>query len=1066
MHKYLVILLSLAVLPAFGQDASSLPVSGQDASSFSYLRAHFGDPGRHYGSAPLWVWNTDVTEKEIDSALAGFKKNAFGGVFIHPRPGLITEYLSSEWDSLYAYTVKKGKELGLDVWIYDEDSYPSGFAGGHVPDEMPASYNQGQMLHLKKVTVLPEDAAATYFICLKEENGVCRDITNDLSSEKGKTGNYFLFSKVFYEKSPWYGGFSYVDLMVKGVTEKFIDVTMKGYEKAVGAEFGKTVRGIFSDEPNIEVQGSGNIRWTPDLFSTFRQKWGYDLLLHLPSLFEETGDWKQIRHNYYQTLLDLFVDRWSKPYAAYAAGKNLEWTGHYWEHAWPSPNTGPDNMAMYVWPQRPGIDMLFNNFDEVSPNAQFGNVRSVKELASVADQLGKKRTLSETYGGGGWELTFKDMKRLGDWEFVLGINTLNQHLSHMTINGARKYDYPQSFSYHEPWWPYYGSLNRHFTRLSFVLSQGEERNKILVIEPTTSAWMYFSYDKPDAQFRQIGRRFQAFVTNLSRAQVEYDLGSEYIIKDRGSVRDGKLVIGRRAYSTVVLPPGMENLDRPTYRLLQEYVAQGGKLVGSGELQTLDGAASDSLRSFSERAVSKPWVADPEQDQLAQYFTSPDCRIAAIGQGPIGGDLYHQRREFANGQLLFLANSSMLATTKVRVSMKGRRVWRMDTFTGDIQDYPAATGKDRVRGQVNDPINDQVLFDVSIPPAGSQVFFVTGNDEMGAVNATGTRGGAGDAGGAGGKETPLPAGTTRVQRPAANTLMIDFCDVHIGDTLLKDQHVYYATDTLFKHYGFNQGDPWNTSVQYRRNIVDRDTFSTGTPVSITYHFTIDGGVDFSAFRAVVERAGLWNITINGHPVLPEKNKWWLDTSFAVLEIGRYLQPGENLLQLATGTMHVNDEIEPVYLLGDFNLASASKGWFITAPQPLHIGSWKEQGLPMYGQGVRYVKEFRVKTAGQRVAVRLGKWKGTVAAVTVNGRDAGVIAYDPYELDITNYLRAGNNRVEVTVIGSLKNLLGPHHNAPKPGLVSPWQWRGIRRYPAGTEYDTLDYGLLEDFQLIGL
>ena len=61
------------------------------------------------------------------------------------------------------------------------------------------------------------------------------------------------------------------------------------------------------------------------------------------------------------------------------------------------------------------------------------------------------------------------MKRLGDWEYVLGINVMNQHLSFGTITGARKYDYPQSFSYHEPWWNHYGVLAAYFARLSLAL---------------------------------------------------------------------------------------------------------------------------------------------------------------------------------------------------------------------------------------------------------------------------------------------------------------------------------------------------------------------------------------------------------------------------------------------------------------------------------------------------------------------------------------------------------------------------------------------------------------------
>jgi hypothetical protein len=55
------------------------------------------------------------------------------------------------------------------------------------------------------------------------------------------------------------------------------------------------------------------------------------------------------------------------------------------------------------------------------------------------------------------------------------------------------------------------------------------------------------------------------------------------------------------------------------------------------------------------------------------------------------------------------------------------------------------------------------------------------------------------------------------------------------------------------------------------------------------------------------------------------------------------------------------------------------------------------------------------------------------------------------------------VDVTVIGSNKNLLGPFHNRPAPGLVSPWHFRGVKSYLSGSEYHQLDYGLTDDFWL---
>ena len=190
--------------------------------------------------------------------------------------------------------------------------------------------------------------------------------------------------------------------------------------------------------------------------------------------------------------------------------------------------------------------------------------------------MGYTRTLSETYGGGGWDVTFEDLKRLGDWEYALGVNFMNQHLSHMTIVGARKYDYPPVFTSLSPWWSNYKRLNDYFARLSLLLSQGEQVNSTLILEPTTTLWLYYSYSTGHPKVMEIGSNFQHFITKLEKAQVEYDLGSENIIKDQGSV---KRVIrsGKRAYSQVVIPPMTENLNKETFKLLKAFVEAGGEL---------------------------------------------------------------------------------------------------------------------------------------------------------------------------------------------------------------------------------------------------------------------------------------------------------------------------------------------------------------------------------------------------------------------------------------------------------------------------------------------------------
>ena len=156
-------------------------------SDFATLKSQFNEPPKEYTTAPFFVWNADITGDEIDKDLISFKNAGSSQVFVHPRPGLITEYLSENWFKLYQHAVEKGKELGMNIWIYDENSYPSGFGGGHVPAEMPESYNKGQGLNMSKFEILP-DTCNKYFLCLKEENGVYIDITASLNNEKGKPG--------------------------------------------------------------------------------------------------------------------------------------------------------------------------------------------------------------------------------------------------------------------------------------------------------------------------------------------------------------------------------------------------------------------------------------------------------------------------------------------------------------------------------------------------------------------------------------------------------------------------------------------------------------------------------------------------------------------------------------------------------------------------------------------------------------------------------------------------------------------------------------------------------------
>ena len=1038
----------LLALASLGSAALAQPpkLATPPEDTFSWVRENFAKPPAAYSTMPFLVWNGEVTEQEIDRHLKAFQTQGIHGFFIHPRYGLITEYLSQRWFDLIGYTVKRAREMGMEAWLYDENSFPSGFAGGHVNEQMPESWNQGQGLIPVKQTMLQPDAAKHYAAILRRNGAAWEDITARVANWTGKDGEFTLYEITYYPRTAWHAGWSYVDLIHPGVTQKFLDVTMPGYERAIGYAFGKTVPGIFTDEPNIESPGKNSTRWTPDLFAQFQQRRGYALPPVLPSLWEESGDWKKVRHDYYSLLLELFIERWSKPYFDYTEKHNLKWTGHYWEHSWPDPGNGPDNMAMYAWHQLPAIDLLFNQFAE-GVNAQFGNVRAVRELASVANQMGRRRTLSETYGAAGWELRFEDMKRLGDWEYAQGINFMNQHLSYSTMVGGRKYDFPQSFGEHDSWWGQYHVLANYFTRLSLALSAGETRNDTLILEPTTSTWMYASHPAASPRLMEIGRAFQDFLNVLEARQIEYDLGDEQILREFGKNEGAKLVVKHRAYSRVVLSVGTESLDKSTVALLEKFLAAGGTVLSFVEPPRLmDGAASDAVVALAKKYAARWKQLSAPEELLAAGVASLRLEKRA------GGKLFHLRRHLDGGEVVFLVNSSLEENARGTFSAPGRHVQKMDAFSGEFTSYPWEIAK----GQIAKSALPAARISFDLPPAGSLLLYVSLKGVGGAppVSAQPRA------------EAPVATADPLVVRALSpNLLKIDYLDLKLAGKEDKGIYFFNAQEQIFKHFGF-EGNPWLSTVQFKTAILDRDHFPEDSGFEAAFHFNIAPGTSLKGMQAVVERPWLWKVLVNGVEVNSPEGAVWIDPDFGLYPIDSAAHAGKNVLTLIAQPFTVHHELEPVYILGDFGVKAEKAGWSIVPAVSLTTGEWKAQGLPFFSDKVSYSRHYTLK-AGQSSIVRLGKWWGTTAEVRVNGKSAGVMVSRPWEIDITSLVEPGENEIEVVVYGSLKNVFGPHFGKINHGLVTPWSHRyppTPLAQPGGASYDLDGYGLMEEFSVV--
>ncbi|MFW6371427.1 MAG: glycosyl hydrolase, partial [Bacteroidota bacterium] len=1018
---------------------------GTQINDFKSLKQQFFDPPADFRPVVDWGWNCEITEEKIDYQLEQFHNQRFGGVFIHPHPGMITEYLSEEYFNRIAYAIKKAEELGMTAWISDDYYSQSGHAGGLVQTAMPESYNQGKGLKLiRKEYIDPTDKSWIY-IALEKKGNSFIDITGSLPDNFNREGDYYLFEKTYDKANNGYGGYPYPDLLVPGVTEKFISLTMEGYESEIGNQFGKTMRGVFADEPHIAGQkGSNDIRWTPTLFRDFQKKWDYDLRLHLPALFEKTENYREVRHNYHQLLMELFAERWAKPWLQYTEKKGLKSVGHYYEHEWPDPRkTGGDNMYLHVWNQLPGIDYLGD---------QYNNVLLGRQLESIANQFNKSRAVCQSYPASGWDIDFEEIKRLGDYEYGLGANFMNQFSAFMTLQGARKREWPVSFSWHNPWWRYYHKVIDYFGRLSLALSSGKQVNKILILEPTSSVWMHFSPLMKNnnsgtfAEPEQIENNFKQFIHDLEVRQVEYDLGSELVLRDFGGVEGGRLKMGLRTYDLVILGPGMENVNKPTADHLEKYLQNGGRVISFELPQYSSGKPTDRFDKLFSK-YKNYWKGFDDWKNQDFYNLVADNSLDVTSENPLPENLYHHRRIMKDGQVIFWQNFNVDKEVNLKFRMKGKSVSLLNLEDGTIYNYPA----NNEGGYMN--------IELELLPGQSKLFYIHQNIEKS------------------GKPYPdektfrqLVTGKVKeIKRERPNVLVLDYCDLKLKDEVYESIYYIDAADLIFKKHGFEKSridhNPWNFVIQYKTEILDKADFPEGSGFEAEFSFRTKANFKPDRLQLAIELGSLYKVAVNGQDVKPVENEWWLDRSLNVYDISEVVKPGRNTILLKLHPMHIHAELERIFVMGDFGLIPSDNGFVMDETRELTLGSWREQAMPFYFSEVSYVKEFHLEQKGTSYKLQLDQWNGTVAAVAVNGKEAGIIGWKPCELDITEHLKPGSNKVEVRICGSLKNLLGPHYFTENQVMVTPWSFNAApENQPSGEKYDLLDYGLFNDFQIM--
>lgn len=926
-------------------------------------------PPNKYRPAPFWSWNEKLDTDETVRQVREMEEVGIGGYFMHARGGLQTEYLSKEWFDNVKAAIQEGKQLGMESWGYDENGWPSGFGSGAV-NGLGIKYQQ------------------KYLRCEETEAAVNSDTTIINISFKGKNLHFY------YTVNPFY-----VDTLDGEVISEFIRTTHVAYKEALGGEF-SDMAGFFTDEPQVSRNG---YPWSFILEKEYMKAYGEALAPQLAGLFYDTENCTEVKYKYWKLVTDLFSENFMNNIYKWCNENGSALTGHLVleEGLWSHVLANGTCMPHYEYMTIPGMDHLGRSLNSIQCEMQ---------LSSVANQLGKKQILSETFALCGWNVSFEELRWIYEHQMVHGINSLCQHLEGYTLRGIRKRDYPATLFKQQPWWGDYRVFNDMVSRIGMLIAEGKIEHEILVLHPADSAWANFNIKSTDYAIKLVADLVDT-MNRIERAQLQYHLGDATIMQRHARVEDGKIIIGTQKYSVAVVPPS-DCLAESTVRILKEFKSQGGTVIFCERVPTMiNGRKTDEIIKLAESCVNVDraslTAAIPERYRKISLSYEGD-RFAE----PI---LTAVRRFDEQKMTMYYLYNPCDVRHEVTASVKGGSACLFNAITGE--EKPIVFDKD----------GDSLKIECTVYERGSVVLFVYDDEVRQSAEKRFCQL----------KPIEGAAGEWQIAEMDDNALTLDYCDVYFDGKLTYEN--IPVSDVQEKALAF--GRRVNTKVVFRFNVRK---------------------AAFTKFDLVVETPEIFDIAVNGETVEKNIDGFYHDTSFKVINIAKHVKEGENEISLTCdfvqsrstyenaekslkfesekNKLSYDMEIEAVYVKGDFAVCTDREfehiehrgirtygDFYITeAAKTVCDGSLAEQGYPFFAGSVTFKKV--IDLAADEIENRSLKFKklcSTVTKVRVNGRDAGTVMWQPYEVDLSGLLKEGSNEVEITVTGNLRNLLGPFH-----------------------------------------
>jgi hypothetical protein len=601
-----------------------------------------------------WWWMGNAVDSAgINNQLESFKEAGIGGVEIVPIYGAVgaenkyLNYLSPDWMKMLDATVSAASKRNMGVYMSVGSGWPIG--GPQITEDDAATKLIIQQYDLKEGQSLTE-----------------KIVVND---EKLKTKNAQMPQAVMA-----YGNDgSYINLTSKVKLDGTLDwVPTKGSYHLYVAFIGKTKQKVKRAAPggegytldhfngnavndylqkfyeSLSHQSHGvwafyndsyevfNADWSPNFFSEFEKRRGYDLRNHLNLLVskDQSDSVAKIKSDYRETMSDMMIENFSYNFNKWSHDKNALSLNQ----AHGSPANLLDMYAAVDIPETESFGAT--HFDIKGLHHDSGDYRNVdpeplmmKFASSAAHAQGNNLTSSETFTwlSEHFKTTWAQCKPEVENLFLAGINHV---FFHGTTYSSSDVAWPGWLFYasvefvpNNSLWPHLNAMNSYITRCQSILQSGKPDNEVLMYWPVYDAWenprgMDLPFRVHDVNEWLQPTEFYKDVKALESKGFSVDFASDKMLSD-ALCENGSIGITKNgARNKILVIPTCKRMPAETMAALMKLAQSGATIV----FQSLP----ESTPGLLKKEESK---LDSYKNQIKNGAEEPNS-IYAVGKGKI------------------------------------------------------------------------------------------------------------------------------------------------------------------------------------------------------------------------------------------------------------------------------------------------------------------------------------------------------------------------------------------------------------------------------------------------